>query len=837
MTELNICRFCGADYDDKFVEIYDKNGYPSKGYKIAANFFNSWFLDLENGNNIKSMCDECWQKINTFYEFQLSVLEKESADTATEHNICHLCKERSEDMTLLYNTNDYPTNACIVTANFFDPKILKPTRNCNDLRGICGGCWVPIIIFYKYQGFVFDKAFYIKARLQWIKDKENGIESYDLTSDNEEEDNTSEVATESNEDCVIVAERNFCRLCGRSSDKFIEIYDKNGCPNEEYKITANYFNSRFLDLQKGNELKAMCSECWSEIFEFYKFQEFLFEKEEDKAFHIKLLDLYRSSEEHNFCRFCGEEFSGHDYADIYDENDKPADWYKVIANLFDSRFLDLDNGNYIRKICGECFFKISTFQKFQGYTLKKAFYIKARLQWIRDKENGIESYDLTSDNENENNAIENHGSDLNKSITEPNVCRFCGMEYSNSDLSVEIYDKNCHPSKGYKVIANYVNSKFLDLQNGNGLKRMCCDCWDNIFRFYQFHGSVLEKHSFEITDPNICRLCHDHSNDFVEMYDNDNYPSDACTCITEFFSPRFLKLGDYNGIKRICMYCWGNFLIFSKFRTFILKEATYVKARWQRIKDQARGITSYDVSGDNVIAIVENINPTMSSDDDSSSSDMEVDEDTSVVFSLSDSNSESESLYSNSASSISTKSSKNDKPKNNAKESRYNLRKKHFDKSQRKHSKIQYDTNIAKDRTSLSSQQPVEQSQRKDCTQKTQQSSVLNFIKLNYRNPKDCDDLIAQWLPNLKCFACRREFSTFTLLKEHFQKNHTNKRFYVKCCQRMFSSHYNLAEHVCLHIDPSVFKCGECGRFFMYRENLIAHQKVHLKASEECTVN
>lgn len=36
-----------------------------------------------------------------------------------------------------------------------------------------------------------------------------------------------------------------CRLCGNDySDEFFEIYDDDGNPNEGYRITANFFNSR-----------------------------------------------------------------------------------------------------------------------------------------------------------------------------------------------------------------------------------------------------------------------------------------------------------------------------------------------------------------------------------------------------------------------------------------------------------------------------------------------------------------------------------------------------------------------------------------------------------------
>uniref|UniRef100_A0A1I8NTB4 C2H2-type domain-containing protein n=2 Tax=Stomoxys calcitrans TaxID=35570 RepID=A0A1I8NTB4_STOCA len=74
-------------------------------------------------------------------------------------------------------------------------------------------------------------------------------------------------------------EENICRLCGVEDSDYIQIYNKDGVQNEVHDITSLYFHDGFLDLDKGNHLKAICLRCWDRIYQFHSYREFVLESQ------------------------------------------------------------------------------------------------------------------------------------------------------------------------------------------------------------------------------------------------------------------------------------------------------------------------------------------------------------------------------------------------------------------------------------------------------------------------------------------------------------------------------------------------------------------------------
>uniref|UniRef100_A0A1I8Q8F3 C2H2-type domain-containing protein n=1 Tax=Stomoxys calcitrans TaxID=35570 RepID=A0A1I8Q8F3_STOCA len=91
------------------------------------------------------------------------------------------------------------------------------------------------------------------------------------------------------------------------------------------------------------------------------------------------------------------------------------------------------------------------------------------------------------------------------------------------------------------------------------------------------------------------------------------------------------------------------------------------------------------------------------------------------------------------------------------------------------------------------------------------------------KREEELDCVIARWKPSLDCMACTKSFSSFTLLQQHFLKNHSNKEFYVQCCGIKIKKRGQLAEHTRLHVDSNSFKCEHCNKSFTRKRNLRYH--------------
>ncbi|XP_005179981.1 transcription factor grauzone [Musca domestica] len=354
-------------------------------------------------------------------------------------------------------------------------------------------------------------------------------------------------------------------------------------------------------------------------------------------------------------------------------------------------------------------------------------------------------------------------------MTKEFICRLCGNDYS--DEFFEIYDDDGNPNEGYRITANFFNSRFLDLQNGNHLKSLCSDCWNHIYEFHKFQGFV-----FQMETNVMAKL-----QEIKETTNNRNEEdfSDASK-LTEHSTE-----SKTNGPEKC-----------------IVKLENKIPCEFE----------SYEISDDSEEEehaeqqMKQSLHSGRLFEDDYDISYSELEELDTQLNSESETDKTHESTPANAEN---TKSPENNRLGNNDdNDVDYNPRREFTKRRRRKRIRMDNFATLPQDNSYRSQQNPI----------------FLKFVESNQRTAKDADDLIAQWLPTLQCVECENKYTSFTLLKDHFQEAHRNKRFYVVCCQRNFIYRCYLAEHVCLHFDPYVFRCKKCGRVFTNRANLCAHK-------------
>uniref|UniRef100_A0A1I8PEB3 C2H2-type domain-containing protein n=1 Tax=Stomoxys calcitrans TaxID=35570 RepID=A0A1I8PEB3_STOCA len=85
------------------------------------------------------------------------------------------------------------------------------------------------------------------------------------------------------------------------------------------------------------------------------------------------------------------------------------------------------------------------------------------------------------------------------------------------------------------------------------------------------------------------------------------------------------------------------------------------------------------------------------------------------------------------------------------------------------------------------------------------------------------DDLVFTWVPSIQCVTCPEIFSKYSAYREHFQKIHTHKDFYLSCCGLKLPIHKKVLDHMLFHNNPDTFKCKACSKTFTNEFNLQAH--------------
>ncbi|XP_013114975.2 zinc finger protein 26 isoform X1 [Stomoxys calcitrans] len=89
------------------------------------------------------------------------------------------------------------------------------------------------------------------------------------------------------------------------------------------------------------------------------------------------------------------------------------------------------------------------------------------------------------------------------------------------------------------------------------------------------------------------------------------------------------------------------------------------------------------------------------------------------------------------------------------------------------------------------------------------------------------DELVATWLPSIQCVVCPEVLSKYSVYREHFQKTHPYKYFYLSCCDTKLHINKKVLDHMLFHNNPETFKCKPCNRSLTSEANLRAHNRDH----------
>uniref|UniRef100_A0A1I8PL34 C2H2-type domain-containing protein n=1 Tax=Stomoxys calcitrans TaxID=35570 RepID=A0A1I8PL34_STOCA len=85
------------------------------------------------------------------------------------------------------------------------------------------------------------------------------------------------------------------------------------------------------------------------------------------------------------------------------------------------------------------------------------------------------------------------------------------------------------------------------------------------------------------------------------------------------------------------------------------------------------------------------------------------------------------------------------------------------------------------------------------------------------------NDLLAQWMPIIKCPLCPETGSNLSELETHFGDKHATEEFHILCCDRKLSKRLHIKEHLLLHINPNAFKCRLCPKGYGTKKSLRRH--------------
>ncbi|XP_013114988.2 oocyte zinc finger protein XlCOF6-like [Stomoxys calcitrans] len=105
--------------------------------------------------------------------------------------------------------------------------------------------------------------------------------------------------------------------------------------------------------------------------------------------------------------------------------------------------------------------------------------------------------------------------------------------------------------------------------------------------------------------------------------------------------------------------------------------------------------------------------------------------------------------------------------------------------------------------------------------------------ELKCHDPKILDDLVRTWLPKIQCVVCAEVLHKYSEYRQHFQKTHPHKDFYLRCCYRKMEINKKVLDHMLYHNNPETFKCLPCNRTYACEANLRSHNRLYHTTIQE----
>ncbi|XP_073829207.1 uncharacterized protein [Musca autumnalis] len=115
--------------------------------------------------------------------------------------------------------------------------------------------------------------------------------------------------------------------------------------------------------------------------------------------------------------------------------------------------------------------------------------------------------------------------------------------------------------------------------------------------------------------------------------------------------------------------------------------------------------------------------------------------------------------------------------------------------------------------------------QHRKCSAKVP-SATIDGIK----TPAEIFEIVNEYDYKINCQQCHIICRHYKELSEHFNEQHPDKPFYIYCCKRKIPDRIKIIDHIYYHIEPNAFKCQFCGqktsnRYSLRQHILTVHEK------------
>ncbi|XP_059223050.1 uncharacterized protein LOC106084789 [Stomoxys calcitrans] len=171
----NYCRLCVKRCSDYQRSLYDGTGQANANRHLVGQYFTNAVLNMEWEQQLQYICEECWQNISRFHQFQQSVIEEQKSLQLKEVGEVKIKPEENinqQEIQLEFH------NAKEFSARTED--VMKPTVLTFDIKSE-----EPLDLNCEYEGQLTDKEMSLMSHMS------NRNETTSLLNDDESNDGFS----------------------------------------------------------------------------------------------------------------------------------------------------------------------------------------------------------------------------------------------------------------------------------------------------------------------------------------------------------------------------------------------------------------------------------------------------------------------------------------------------------------------------------------------------------------------------------------------------------------------------------------------------------------------
>ncbi|XP_058462867.1 zinc finger protein 26-like [Malaya genurostris] len=110
----------------------------------------------------------------------------------------------------------------------------------------------------------------------------------------------------------------------------------------------------------------------------------------------------------------------------------------------------------------------------------------------------------------------------------------------------------------------------------------------------------------------------------------------------------------------------------------------------------------------------------------------------------------------------------------------------------------------------------------------------IRNIPVSMYEKHEQDDTAIEAYYKMDCELCDYTGDSYLGLRDHFQKNHKEEGFFIKCCNRRLKTKFNILEHMASHQKPGSVKCEHCEAAFSSLRMLKVHvSRLHVREEDK----